>query len=194
MKKIYAIFLCILITCSTISCSAYELHGIDNFSKYDSRTSLTRYLIPTDDFLTMFEHVDGDYHYYDGLLTFDPAIEKVFIFLQYDAPVYQEAKQYCMDNMYLSESNIKEHNGYIFIENLAYPKKNGDLKNGKNKEFPDEFVMFGYSDSRHTLIFIAFSVGEAPSADLEKKASYAKTDFAKFLDIFYSEYYDFNAK
>ena len=196
MKKITCIFICIVLVACVVSCSAAEKHGIDSFDVNDSESGLTQHLLPTmdDEFLAMFKYTYGDYHYYDGILSTDPPAEKVFMILEYEEAIYQEAKQYCIDNMCLSKDNVKTYNGYVFVENLAYPREMKYLKGQKNTRFPNSFCMLGYNDLNQSLIFIGFSLGETPKSDLEKKAAYAETDFGKFLDIFFSEYYDFNAK
>ena len=92
--------------------------------------------------------------------------------------------------MYLSSENIREYNGYVFVENLALAKGHGFLKDGRNTKFPSWFTMMGYNDSLCKLVFIGFCCSGVD----DPQAAYAETDFGKFLDIFFSEYYDFNAK
>ena len=142
----------------------------------------------------MFNYTRGDYHYYDAPLLSLSSLEKAIAILEYDDIIYQEAKQYCLNNMYLSPTNIKEHNGYVFIENLGYADYVGSIKNGVNQEFPETFTMFGYNDSLKTLVFLGFCSEHANDKKDDPQAAYAETDFGKFLDIFFSEYYDFNAK
>ena len=193
MKKITICILALLIL-GMVSCSnrPYTISGLDEYHPADSSMGITKHFFPTEDssFLTLFEYADGDYHYYYS----GDVHEKAIATLKYDEGVYKVAKQYCIDNMYLSTTNIKEHNGYIFVENLAYAEAYDHLKNNKNTEFPKFFTMFGYNDSLNTLVFIGFCAKDAYSDKDDPKDAYAETDFGKFLDIFFSEYYDFNAK
>lgn len=196
MKKKITMCLCLLILFSMVSCSSFEKHGISQYHSGNSKIELTLYFFPTEngDFLKMFDYTWGDYHYYDAPFLSVSSLEKAIAVLKYDEEIYRKAKQYCLDNMYLSATNIKEYSGYVFVENLAHPESFGRVKNGANQDFPQIFTMFGYNDALNTLVFIGFCSENAFSKKDDPKAAYAETDFGKFLDIFYSEYYDFNAK
>ena len=193
MKKIIAVCLCLLCIFPAVSCAPYEKHGLSNYHPMDSNFEITQQFFPTEnsDFLDMFDYVWGDYHYYESPLTIIKSpYAKAIAVLKYEQNVYWEAKQYCLDHMYLSSTNIKEYNGYMFSENLAFAKENDSLEDGENTDFPGWFTMMAYNDSLNTLVFIGFYC----TYDDDPDAAYAETDFGKFLDIFFSEYYDFNAK
>ena len=81
--------------------------------------------------------------------------ELVFMELDYSSEVYEQVKQYCLDNMNLSEVNVKELNGYIFQENLNLPKMHEHIENGVNTKFPYFFTMFAYNGNLKTIIFAA---------------------------------------
>ena len=174
---------------SPLFSSDITFSGLDEFDTTTSSLSLTTYLIP-EDLLTKYAYTEGDYHYFDNAYLTEAFMEKAFLYLAYDESVYAEAKQYCLDTFKnLSAENVKEYNGYIFTENLERAIACEEMENGRNKEYPHTFVMFGYNDSLCRLVFIGFACGD----DHNEKAALADTDFGTFLNEFYGEYYDFGS-
>lgn len=169
------------------SCQSVEIHSIEKFELSTSTVSLTQYLLPDEGFIDMFKYTDGNYHYYDNCKLAN-ALELVLMELSYDAETYSKAKNYCLESMYLSDENVKEYNGYIFLENLELPQHLNRLENQKNVKFPYTFAMFSYNDSKQTLIFIGFYCGTGLHNEVDRDA----TDWGAFLDKYYSEYYDFD--
>ena len=98
-----------------------------------------------------------------------------------------QAKQYCLNNMDLSETNIKELNGYVFLENLELAKQKNYLQNGVNTKFPHHFTMFVYNDTKQTLLFMGFYC----CADMHEKANLATEEWDVFLNFFYNDFYCF---
>ena len=128
MKSAFVrLILCVLsviLLLSMVSCSALfpsEIHdaGLDAFSTDASERGLTEYLLPSDGFMEKYAHTNGDYHYFDNLYMNEQAFESGFVYLEYEEATYEEAKQFCLDNMSLSAADTKEYNGYVFAENLA---------------------------------------------------------------------------
>ena len=191
LKRLNVILLCMLILLSSLfmtSCnSTVNIEGIENFGEADSSVSLTKYLIPNEEFLDEYEYVYGDYYYLEEKPFVEENLEIAIMILEYEQDVYEKAKQYCISKLYLSDENVREYAGFTFAENLDLPKAYNYLENGKNKEFPCFFNMFGYNDEKCTIVSIGFHCGD----DWAEEAQNADADFSKFIETFYSEYYNF---
>lgn len=188
MKQMLKVaILIIMLTVCMSGCKPVEIHNIDEFSIYTSTVSLTAHLLPDEAFLDTYKYVDGNYHYYDNC-KFVNSLELVLMELSYDAEIYEKAKNYCLELMYLSKENVKEYKDYVFMENLSYPEDYECLENGENKNFPHMFTMFAYNDTKHKLMFIGFNC----SVELHEEVDDVATDWGEFLDKYYSEYYDFD--
>ena len=187
MKKNYVIaIICVCFLLCACSITPYKKEGLDQWSIYDSNVEITQFLFPDESFLNSFEYCDGDYHYFDDCKSWN-GLEVAIAFTEYEDDVYLEAKQYCIDNMLLSEYNRMEYNGYVFVENLQLAQDQNFLENGKNKRYPYRMNMFVYNDSLNRLVFLGFYC----TGKVEEQADIIDTDFGAFLELFYSDYYDF---
>lgn len=179
------VLICIIAFSLMLSaCSPIVKQGLDNFGLADSTLSLCSHLLPSEEFLTTSNYIGGDYRYWDQNDLFSTnTSEKVFLYLEYAPADYQKAKEYCLSNMQLSSKNTKEHNGYVFTENLAL---------GSNASFPYHFNMFGYNDSLNQLFFIGYHNSKAIYSYADgTTAELAENDFGSFLNTVFGEYYDF---
>ena len=201
MKKrfVLALAVVLLLTCLTgcnqliESLTVVKISGIDNFSTQISSLSLTSCLLPNETFFQDYPYTNGEFYYYAKMAFSSDDRQIVFMELDYSSEIYEQAKQYCLDNMYLSEENVKELNGYIFIENLSLPMSYEHLSNGVNTKFPYFFTMFVYNDSLQKMLFLGFHCDDykAEKSDTEEKADIASEDWGRFLKDFFGEYYDF---
>lgn len=178
MKKfLIPLFLsfCILLTSCT---STYHNDGIENFNKGDSSVSLCQNLIP-DGFIDKFEYIEADYHWF-GTEKFIgiEARESVIIYFKYSDKIYDEAKNYILENMLLSNKSTAEYGNYKFFDNYT---------NGTSYHFPHGFSRIAYNDNNKTIVSIAFDV----SAELYGDAKLAEEDWGAFLKKYYGEWYSF---
>ena len=177
MKKFCFTILIIMLCILLCSCTPFEKHGINNYHPANSDVEITIFL-PEGDFLNMFEYVEGDYRFYRyEKIAFAVEIERAFMYLKYDDEVYPLAKQYVLENNYLSENSVDEYKGYIFY----------DRNYGERYFKPSEFRRFAYNDSNNTLLFIGFYEG----ADYANVSDFP--DWGAFLEEYYGEWYDFSA-
>ena len=190
MKRFIKTALVIFMLCSVVlmtSCgyTVYD-EGIENFAECDSTIEIWANLMPMHHkFIDMFEYTDADYFYHDTAVA--PGyrhIERVLVRLEYDSAVYEEAKEYCQENMVLSENNSFEHNGYIFIENI----KNLQTASTHLCDYPRAFQMFVYNDSNCTLLFVGFYCTIEVKNEVEKAI---EEGWGTFLKKYYGEYYSF---
>lgn len=186
MKKV-SLCLLILILCLLSGCTTVKIDGIENFSEGHSSVSLTENLIPSKEFLKDYEYIAGDYHYFEEKSFSESHLEVSIMVLKYETDEYQKAKEFCLEELWLSEENAKEYNGYIFKENLSLPYKYNDLINGVNEEFPHFFNMFSYNDDKCEIVSIGFWCG----MKLYDDANLVNEDFGAFLQKYYSKFYDF---
>lgn len=177
MKRISSLLLIIFIICLSFNSCAQviRIDGIDNFNKNDSALSLNQLILPSDDFLDCFKYENADYHYRDSSILpfFSKNVEQSIVVINYKDDVYEEAKEYCMQEMVLSDSHIFDYNGYTFIDH-------------EYSDYPYHFNMFVYNDEKQCLIFLGFHSGFHENVDD------LIDDWGSFLDKYYSEFYDFS--
>ncbi len=182
MKKTYLLIIAILILSSSVfsSCGLFKKEeiivkdGIETFAKETSSVSLNQWILPSVEFIDEFVYIDMDYHYksvYTGLFYTDGA-ERSIIYAKYDEAIYSQAKQYCFDEMELSNENIIEYNGYRFIQNIK-----------ALKDFPSWFNMFAYNDDLNSLVFLGYY-----TTDDAEEITY---NWGEFLIEQFGEWYSF---
>ena len=161
MKRLMAILLCCLMVLPLCACGEkysekFNVDGIKNFEKFVVTVEINKYILPSDSYLEEFNFLDIDYHYrinYKTIFSF-LGTERSLITIHYEQEEYQQAKEYCLQNMQLLESNRVKYNGYVFIDNV----KLETLRNNNipTSQFPDYFNMFIYNDDLNCLMFMGF--------------------------------------
>ncbi len=133
----------------------------------------------SEDFLTSFEYGENKFYcsIYEPFLFLD-VFDKALMYLEYSDDVYEEAKNYILTEMDLDLSQEKSYNGYVFHFNKDH-----------RIIFPYEYLMAGYNDSKNRLVFLGLCAGIGKHPELEC----GETDFGKYLQIVYGEFYDFDA-
>lgn len=194
MNKIKS-FLCmtiIIAMCLLLSACKYEVYieGVENFSVSDSNISLNLCILPSDDFIDKFEYTKGEYYYNDvnEHWLYVANCEQSIVILNYEEDIYEQAKTYCLENMVLSEINQFDYKGYTFTENIGLAEAWGDIEDGLNTKYPYRFNMFAYDDEQQCLVFMGFY--SSPDRK-DENVTLAETDWEAFIDIYFSQYYDF---
>ncbi len=198
MTKKGKTFICIMLLiflCLLLGACKYEVYkeGIENFNKNDSNMSINQGILPSDDFVDLYEYTNAEYYYSDvnEHLFYIANLEQSIVIMNYDEEVYEEAKAYCLDNMDLSEVNKFEYDDYMFVENVGLAKGMENFKDGVNTRFPYQFNMFAYNDDESCLLFMGFY----SSTDRhDENINLAETDWGAFLDMYFSQYYDFKVE
>ncbi len=191
MKKIKTGIVFLLISFLFSSCSQTICY--DGFEIYrpeaHSEVELNVHLLPTNDFDSRFEYVDIDYHFRAHYKTPLSLIgtEKTIVIIEYEQSVYEKAKEFCLEEMKLSDSNIIEYNGYIFIENIKLAVAQDRYKNGSST-YPEDFNMFAYNEELNVLVFMGYYNAKYSAKDAE----YVSANWGEFLEENFSDLYDFN--
>jgi len=185
MKKIFSVILIVVCVLSLVSCWEKTYRGIEEFHPSNSDFSLCVGLIP-EDFLENYDnYIAGDYFFYSNNNYINLGIDKTLMYLVYEKDVYEEAKQYIFDNMALDIDNKRELNGYVFYESLSYIEATKAI-NPELDTFPNDYQMVAINDEKNTIIFLGLFTGSS-----YENIQLGNTDFAKYLEIFYGEYYSF---
>ena len=198
MKRLMAILLCCIMVLTLCSCGdrfngekyseKFNVDGIENFEVKEGDFELNHYILPSMDFLDKFSFLDVDYHYrYDHKTIFSiVCTERSLITIHYEQEEYQQAKEYCLQNMQLLESNRVKYNGYVFIDNV----KLETLRNNNipTSQFPDYFNMFIYNDDLNCLMFMGFGGEDNYGFDAQE----VKDNWGEFLEKHFSDVYDWN--
>lgn len=186
MKKIRVCFFVVLMLIITLihtSCYQYELSGIEKFNENNSSYGISGRMLPSNDFLTLFEYIDGDYRYINDMGK--TAKESELLYLTYNKDDYELAKSYAFEHIKCSETNIFTYKEYVFAENITNLADNPESP----FEFPYIFNMIGYNDNSQTLIFVGFSIFDPTEKD-EQLLTFE--DMGAFLKEYFS-FYDFDA-
>lgn len=191
MKRIllFIIIICVSLTFS----SCYEEYpvvrnGIDEFEIGDGGMlyELNDYLIPSETFLKDFSYIDADYHFVERTkywwlpITYE---EKALLEATYEPDAYIQAKEYCLQEMELSDTVIIEYNGYTFIDNNELT-----LEKNYNNAFPMYFNMLVYNDRLNRLIFMGYY-----NSDYFGKSEEVTQNWGQFLETNFSDLYDFGS-
>ena len=191
MKKCCLKLSLVLILMLSAGCSSHSHEGF-TYSEYAAGVDVkyltqglsshgtTGHLIPKD-FLTKFEYGNNKFYWYTNEKTFSFGdMDKTLVYLEYADDIYEKAKSYILNYEGIDLSQEMNYNDYIFHFNEDFPHPTN---------FPFGYLMAGYNDTKNTLIFLGMSCAENKYPDLE----YGKTDFGKYLKIFFGEFYDFDA-
>ena len=187
-KRICIILVSVLLLVGTLtSCGPYSTQyrrGLPLWTLQDAENGLNTYLLPNETFINQYSYIYGDYMYYKkNELSETGSYELSLVYMGYTNEDYPKAKQFCLDTMNLSETNIITYKSFTFYENMSLPEQLGSVVNGENTKYPHHFNMFGYSDSKNQLMFIGFySSDEAMEI----------TDFDAFMKQYFGLYYEFD--
>lgn len=185
MRKLVILLLLVLLLISTSACSTVNISGLENYGTADCSYELSRDLFPDETFLSLFDYCSGNYvlECNDGL---GGGNSTAFAFLTYSPETYEDAKQYCMDNLVICNEHLFSLAEFEFRERLSHFVRNdaGDLAIGCR--YPEWFNMFAYCDKSYTLVFMGYYNPDLIGNDLEQP------DFATFVEMVYSKYYDFD--
>lgn len=160
-----------------------QVSGIENYHPADSTLSLSRYLYPSEDFLSRFEYETGDYqYYYNGVMVDGYAV--AFSVLSYSPDQYEAAKEFCFQMFTDTDEHQYQVGDYHFIEHLCYDVENDSGEFVHACLYPKMFNMFAYNDSLCALIFTGYYVSNTDS-----ETQLALTDFEAFYNEHFAKYY-----
>jgi len=178
MKQIKLILILFITASVLLGCGrsrTYEVHGLENYSEYDSDFGFAPILPGQESFLSMFPYESGDYDYVRYIRKYTE--EKLFVRLTYTEEVYQQAKQYCEETQFFDDT-LYLYEDYIFRVRI------GEKSRPRRDFCPPAFGLMGYSDSKNTIIYIEYSNLEFRDPNYKL----AESDFAAFFEQTYGEF------
>lgn len=163
-----------------------EPNGI---ASYSDNINVKNFL-PSQTFLSDFEYLEGDFHFYSekvfNWMFFDKSSSspiKAILSLKYSDEVYESAKGEVLAKIPSANDSIYKYGDYTFYEN-------GNFSANEDKvSFPKKFNMVCYNDTSKTIIFLSFF----SYVDNEQEKEEIISNWSEFIDTHYGEYYDFNA-
>ena len=202
MKKVLFLLVIISIILSLSSCfHSYDVY-IDSLDQYreeiaenryefgfsDAEIDAPAYFLPSDTFISDFDYIEGSYHYY-----YEYWVREIFgsvrqpeislLVLEYEEDVYLEAKDFMLKNIEAYDDTRYIYGSYCFYENLKFANFQ------PSRLFPKWFVMAGYNDNKHILVFLGFENGR----NMKEEYRYNLEDnWTSFIDEYYGKYYDFS--
>lgn len=166
MRRISCFLLLILLIFIMSSCgdNLYVNSGIENFSIHDSEYGLNTFLFPLN-FMDLYDYSDGGYDYYEKF-----GYATSLVFMQYEESVYNEAKEYALQELELVEKSEETYKGYVFL------KRNGVFDDPK-----EEYrFYFAYSDEQRILLAVA--------TYMDYSYPYKSTSLTDYLNTYFSFY------
>ncbi|MBP5210047.1 MAG: hypothetical protein J6125_04200, partial [Clostridia bacterium] len=178
MKKLKAMVFCFLLLGVLFFSSCLNTrvhhhtqhHGIDQFDIYDSQFCLCVHLMP-EDFEKLFPYTEAGYEHHD-FGDNDISNDVAVVYFRYSDDVYEEAKQFFIDNMTLSEEEYPDYASFTFHRIIGLFKEYEDPNIDEKQEeivrwtFPRTFTMVAFSDEEK--VIVAFGqVREPLSADVD---------------------------
>ena len=162
-----------------------EPNGI---ASYSDNINVKNFL-PSQTFLSDFEYLKGDFHFYSekvfNWMFFDKSSSspiKAILSLKYSGEVYESAKAEVISKIPSANDSIYKYGDYTFYEN-------GNFSANEDKvSFPKKFNMVCYNDTNKTIIFLSFF----SYIDNEQEKEQIISNWSEFIDIHYGEYYDFS--
>ena len=188
MKKILAIILVLCTLCLT-SCSlcVIEFEGLEAFGEGNSNLSLCQEVIPPG-MISKFEYCNGNHFFLDKYEFTKYEVQKVLLYLTYDANIYAEAKAYVNANLHLVERNDETESNYTFFDNYGYEKF---YKEGRGiVDYPTFYRMVAFDDDNYTIVFFGMYI---PDNSIHLGNDDSPTTFDEHLKYFYGDWYDFFA-
>lgn len=205
MKKIISNLIILVVICITLSsCVSFPFyHTIHNDSLEEyrekveysegkgllSKLDYVGLFLPSATFISDYEYISGTYDSFSETVMNwifpDKKAERPtrsILTLTYDEKNYQEAKLFMLESIPMYGEKIYSYNDYVFYLNSNF------FNEEKNAEFPNYFTMACYNDSNNTLVFLGFHDIYMEEYEIQS----IKDDWQGFLDIHYSEYYDFS--
>lgn len=211
MKKLALALSIIMFFCSLVACNKgntevkttdnlkiekktysdiYEINGIENFDKFDGPSEINVDILPSDDFAEKFKYIDAQYFYkecYDGWWDV-LADEKSVVVFKYEETEYVAAKEFCLNEMNLSDTYTLQHNGYIFMENIETAIRYSAYSEETVNSFPQRFNMVAYNDKLNTLVFFGCYFSSYSNED----AMFIISQWGEFLKANFSDMYSFD--
>ena len=188
-RKVFTAFA--LLLCCTLLCScslkkywdtSISIDGFENFDLYEpSQVGLNVSLLPSEDFTERFKHEEIVYRYRNDDTFFNfSSKERTLVAVSYSPEVYEDAKQYCFQEMELSKTNVLEYKGYVFVENVT------SFFSSSSSCFPIQFNMFAYNDNLNSLLFIGLFGDDYKY----ESASDVAENWGTFIEEHFGDMYD----
>lgn len=195
MKKARLLVLLLLLSLLLPGCAADEGYSLESvgkeaFEHYNGEYELDVYLLPGEDFPSLYPAETEYYHFiaryrHRWSVT---APESLLVLLRYEPSVYAEAKQYCFEQMKLRDIGLPVCRDTCFLENTALPEalgRSGD--DGSATGFPTQFNLFAYNDRENTLAFMGHYSDVYASGDknkvIEDWEGFLRANFPEIADI-----------
>ena len=160
MKRAKSLIICLLLLATLFLSSCQKsahfhlyYHGFDRFNIHNSDYGLSMYLIPTD-FIAIFPCLEGDYEYH----VFSPSEEYELLYFRYSDDTYEDAKQFFIDNMTLSQEDFPEYASFSFHRIIGFFRDYEDPSPDKDptlvayRKFPYAFTMVAFSDEKKVIV------------------------------------------
>lgn len=167
-------------------CSGEYVHGLEYCNNYLDDSYGIVDLLPNREFLEKYTYIDGDFHYYGG--TFETS--KALLYLKFDEETYLEAKEDILSYAVCSDFSFS-YNGFVFYQNVFLDKDSADRENIKLEieNWGNWFSMIAYSDEKNTIVSIGYN--SSSKDDIHGENIQNNDDFAKFIERYYLEFYNF---
>lgn len=190
--------MCLVLTLTMLSgfgffaCTDGEMYGrgISNFDPYASSVGINYIPFAMADgqrvyLFDLYKYSEGDYFYYCmnemasmlGMATCRKMSLAYFIF---EESVYEEVKQFSLEEIKTSEEKIYVYGGYTFlVDNSPY------LGNSSYWKFPERLLTMAFNDETNTLVFFGFYISDPDENDQKVLNDLTDGNIAPFLEEYF---------
>lgn len=190
ISLISLVFLSVFIL-SITSCSpmVYEVHGMDEYFNGsipgNSETEMDEF-DGVDSLYNGFNCISADYDYKETqTLPFIEVLEVAILVFRYEELDYQNAKQFCFENMqYIGQTPSEAYNGYDFYD---YYENRPKEEYYYNDNFPYGFKRVVICDEKNEILLLGVNVSVERYEEIDDDVK----DWGTFLEKYFGEYYSF---
>lgn len=195
MKKTICLLLCLVLTLTMLSgfgfCSCdgqIFFRGISTFDTNNSTVEIAYapYMIGDGEreyVFELYEYIEGDYFYYSMnemfAACFDTWREMSLLYLTFEEPVYEDAKQFSLKRINTSKEKTYVCDGYTFLVDIS------PYLNAYPWDFPEHLRIMAFNDKTKTLVFLGFHICYPDENDQKVLDDLINGNIAPFLDEYF---------
>ena len=183
IKRTFCCLIILLLAFSLCSCDGTYVEGLENCNTMYEDFGLDK-LLHDRSFLDKYSYTDGNFYYYGGFL----ATSRSLLYLKYNDETYLSAKEELVANSVCSDFSFN-YNGFIFKRSLFVEPDSPYKETVKFEGLDNFFHMIAFNDEKRTIVSIGYCTSDKEA--LHGRDIKTDLDFAKFIETYYLEFYDF---
>ena len=159
----------------------YTTEGLSNYEQYSSMGTLD-FLPNQEKIWEKYPYVEGDFYYYQDSLIKSNGKEVGILYVIFDESVYEEAKQFSLEHIEISDDKSYLYNGYrFFVDVKTYNYHHSNISQ------PEFLQMTAFNDEKNVILFLGFYIW-GNSDGTQTLQMLAEGDIRPFLKEYFPMY------